>query len=137
MIIIIMLDNTLITVPATRNRNIITPIQIIMPPGTMNAKPLSLINNTLRIIKSIIKTLSLIIENNNYTVSWPIIIIIIIIISTIGYHGFPSRAHIDGIMAPSILPTDVWEFHKPIRNPLPCLPNQLPITATTPGQPVD
>ena len=52
-------------------------------------------------------------------------------------HGSHFLANNDGIAVPSILPTDVWEFHIPINKPRFFLPNQLPITATVAGQPVD
>ena len=53
------------------------------------------------------------------------------------YHGCPGWAQMDGTTVPRILPTEVWAFHIPKNSPLFFFPNQLPITATTPGQPVD
>ena len=45
----------------------------------------------------------------------------------------PSQ--IPGMTDPRMLPTDVWAFHMPMTRPRLPLPNQLPITATTLGQP--
>ena len=52
-------------------------------------------------------------------------------------HGLPGTAHIAGTTVPRMFPTDVWEFQTPSSSPLLFLPNQFPITATTPGHPVD
>ena len=58
-------------------------------------------------------------------------------ITKIFYQGFPFWAHIDGTAVPNMLPMEVCEFQMPRNSPRCLLPNQLPITATTPGQPVD
>ena len=54
------------------------------------------------------------------------------------FPGLPKLIPIisSDINDPSILPTEVCAFHIPITNPLVFLGNQLPITATTAGQPV-
>ncbi len=38
---------------------------------------------------------------------------------------------------PNMFPSDVWEFQMPMMRPRFPLPNQLAMTVTTPGQPVD
>ena len=42
-----------------------------------------------------------------------------------------------GTAVPSMFPTDVCAFHIPSTRPLFFFPNQLPMTATVPGHPVD
>ena len=53
------------------------------------------------------------------------------------YHGCPGTAHTDGTTVPRMFPMEVWAFHIPKNSHLFFFPNQFPITATTPGQPVD
>ena len=48
----------------------------------------------------------------------------------------PSANLLPAIIAPTIFPTEVCEFHTPIMNPFLPLPNQFATTVTTPGQPV-
>ena len=47
-----------------------------------------------------------------------------------------SKIFLPEILAPTMFPTDVWEFQIPIIKPFFACPNQFPTTATTPGQPV-
>ena len=54
----------------------------------------------------------------------------------VAHQGSPPLAQIAGIAVPRMLPTEVCEFHIPITRPRLLIPSQLPITATTPGQPV-